>query len=61
MSICPFISGTYTDGRFQLVPCQNNCELKIGNDCSFKLLGIEAFKNLHPSNISNPAKEPNTD
>ena len=55
------INAISQNGCHHIVPCQNDCALKIGNDCSIKLLGIEAFKNLRAPDTSNSADKPNKD
>ena len=60
MSVCPFMSGIYQGGRYQPVVCRSDCELKIGSNCSFKLLGLATFKELHYPDTSNSVDKPDT-
>ena len=44
MSICPFMTKSF-DSKDQ-VPCITTCELRVGDYCTFKILGTKALKEL---------------
>ncbi len=54
MSICPFISGIYQGRRDKLIACQDECKLKIGDDCAFKIIADKMSKAVRDSGTLKP-------
>lgn len=50
--MCPLLSTTDEKGLLHTVQCKDSCSLNLGVGCAIKILGVSAWRSLHPENKS---------
>lgn len=50
--MCPLLSTTDEKGLLHTVHCKDNCSLNLGVECAIKVLGVSAWRSLHPESKS---------
>lgn len=51
-NMCPLLSATDEKGLLHTVQCKDSCSLNLGVGCAIKILGVYAWRNLHPESKS---------